>query len=126
MVSRSLKIAVEAAQWAASDPSRWYALVGLCRWYRESRRGGRLRRGDLWVYAQEAGLSVTTCDEFRFDNNLWSALSRYVLMCFPECGDVIKPKRCALDDVELWRVWEDYAAPATMHHVARKTWEAVS
>lgn len=98
-------IARKACHWVRRNPEAWERLVGLCEWFHHVRPANRLRRGDLFNYAQQMGMSVTLCKEFRFDNNMWSALSRYVLMCRPHLSEVIHPRSCELDGIDMASVW---------------------
>ena len=99
-------LAMNACRWIKADPERWGRLVDLCEWFRSTHPGRRLRRGDLWVYAQQRGMSVTLCEEFRFDNSLWSVLSRYAIMCRPHLAEAIRPRESGSDTVRLRDVWE--------------------
>ena len=99
-------LAMNACRWIKADPERWGRLVDLCEWFRSTHPGRRLRRGDLWVYAQQRGMSVTLCEEFRFDNSLWSVLSRYAIMCRPHLAEAIRPRESGIDTVRLRDVWE--------------------
>ncbi|MBR3384952.1 MAG: hypothetical protein IKG69_07100 [Atopobiaceae bacterium] len=96
-------IAMKACRWVRRNPEAWERLLGLCEWFDHVRPSSRLRRGDLYNYAQQLGMSVTLCKEFRFDNNLWSALSRYVLMCRPNLSGIIHPRSSALDSIDHGR-----------------------
>ncbi len=101
---------VELCEKEASDPNRVVCKIG---------KDGKsvvdhivpVRRGDLYILAQMAGLSVTTCREFRFDNNIWAPLSRYVLMLRPKVSKVIHPieKRDGIDLVDLCEMWRKHA-----------------
>ena len=99
-------LAMNACRWIKADPERWGRLVDLCEWFRSTHPGRRLRRGDLWVYAQQRGMSVTLCEEFSFDNSLWSVLSRYAIMCRPHLAEAIRPRESGIDTVRLRDVWE--------------------
>ena len=106
----------EACAWIAEDyPRKWLRLVNLCE---EAMISGwpRIRRGDLFVLATQQGMPITECMEFRFDNNLWSILSRYLLMFRPELATVIFPKTTkALDDgsISFEDVWHNNVARNT-------------
>lgn len=106
----------EACAWIADDyPHKWLRLVDLCE---QAMADGwlRIRRGDLFVLATQQGMPITLCREFRFDNNLWSILSRYLLMFRPELATAIFPKTTeALDDgsVNFEDVWHDTVARNT-------------
>lgn len=99
-----------ACAWAkegyGKQDSRFFRLVNLCE--RAVARGEKcVRRGDIYRMAQEDGLSITVCREFRFDNNIWSALSRYLLMFRPKLAAVIHPKKAEIDTVDLEKVWHE-------------------
>jgi len=98
-------LAANACRWVKADPDRWGRLLDLCEWFLDAHPGRRLRRGDLWVYAQQRGMSVTLCEEFRFDNSLWSVLSRYAIMCRPRLAEAIRPRESGVDTVRLRAVW---------------------
>jgi hypothetical protein len=98
-------LVMNACRWVKADPERWGRLVELCEWFAAMHPGRRLRRGDLWVYAQQKGMSVTLCEEFRFDNSLWSVLSRYAIMCRPKLAAAIRPRASGVDSVHLRAVW---------------------
>ena len=105
----------EACAWIAEDyPKKWLRLVDLCEWAK-AQGWPRIRRGDLYVLATQKGMPITLCREFRFDNNLWSVLSRYLLMFRPELATVIFPKTAEIDrgGIDFEEVWHD--------HVARNT-----
>ena len=96
-----------AAAWIAEDyPRKWLRLVNLCEWAMDQ-GWPRIRRGDLYLLAGQRGMDVTLCREFRFDNNLWAALSRYLIMFRPSLARVIFPRAVpgldAADFVGPWR-----------------------
>lgn len=104
-----------ALAWIADDyPRKWLRLVDLCE---QAKADGwpRIRRGDLYVLATQQGMPITLCREFRFDNNLWSILSRYLLMFRPELAAAIFPKATkALDEgIDFEGVWHDTVARNT-------------
>ncbi|MEG2934850.1 MAG: hypothetical protein RR842_14855, partial [Gordonibacter sp.] len=115
-----------ACAWVARDygkvTSRWMRLVRLC----ERAYGNGevcIRRGDLYRIAQEVGLDITVSREFRFDNNLWAPLSRYMLMFRPKLARVIFPKTCDLDraGIDFERVWHDTVHAQTFFPAS--TWQ---
>lgn len=111
----------EACAWIADDyPRKWLKLVNLCE---QAKANGwpRIRRGDLYMLAGMQGMTVSECREFRFDNNLWSVLSRYLLMFRPELACVIFPRKADVDTVDLERMWRDHVAETTLFHMK---WEA--
>lgn len=119
----------EACAWIAEDyPKKWLRLVNLCE---QAMADGwpRIRRGDLFVLATQQGMPITLCREFRFDNNLWSVLSRYLLMFRPQLATVIFPKKAEIDraEIDFEDVWHDTVArntffPARCWQDAQKTY----
>lgn len=113
----------EACAWIAGDyPRKWLRLVNLCE---QAKADGwpRIRRGDLFVLATQQGLPITLCMEFRFDNNLWSVLSRYLLMFRPELATVIFPNTAEVDrhGIDFENVWHGHVARNTFFPV--KCWQ---
>lgn len=113
----------EACCWIADDyPRKWLRLVNLCE---QAKADGlpRIRRGDLFILAQQQGMAITECMEFRFDNNLWSVLSRYLLMFRPELATVIFPNSAEVDrhGIDFENVWHDNVARNTFFPV--KCWQ---
>lgn len=110
----------DAAAWIADDyPGKWLQLVGLCE--RAADRGWpRIRRGDLFMLASAEGLDMTQCRRFRFDNNLWSVISRYLLMFRPSLARSIFPKEADVDCVDLEAVWREVVEPNTFFFAS--TW----
>ncbi len=98
-------LAKAGCRWIKADPERWGRLLDLCEWFTQAHPGRRIRRGDLWVYAQQRGMSVTLCEEYRFDNSLWSVLSRYAIMCRPHLAEAIRPRESGIDSISLGSLW---------------------
>lgn len=112
-----LQMAYDACDWAREGYGRadgnFFALINLC----ESAAASGIpvvRRGDIYILAQQAGLPVSMCEAFRFDNNIWSALSRYMLMFRPYLAKVIHPKRADIDTIDLQRVWRERVCATTV------------
>ena len=120
----------DACNWIAPDYGKpnckFFHLLNLCE--RAANRGEpNIRRGDLYRIAQEDGLSISVCQEFRFDNNIWSPLSRYLLMFRPKLAAVIHPRENSIDKsgISLVDVWHEIVNPRTFFPV--ETWrEAVT
>ena len=111
----------EACCWIADDyPRKWLRLVNLCE---QAKADGlpRIRRGDLFVLASQQGLPISECMEFRMDNNLWSVLSRYLLMFRRDLAGVIFPREADVDRVDLESMWRDHVALSTRFEAA--TWQ---
>ncbi len=106
MVERDPYVLVlNACRWIRADKDRWWRLVELCEWYAATHPNSRMRRGDVFNSAEQRGMSVTLCRQFRFDNSLWSVLSRYAIMCRPDLARTLRPRRCGIDSVHLRSVW---------------------
>lgn len=106
----------EACAWIAKGyPHKWLKLVNLCEWAKDQ-GWKRIRRGDLFVLAGQRGMTMSECMEFRFDNNLWSVLSRYLLMFRPELASVIFPKEAAIDTVDFETMWRDTVESRTFFY----------
>ena len=111
-----------AMAWIAQDyPQKWLRLVGLCE--RAMREGmPRIRRGDLFMLAGQQGMPVTLCREFRFDNNLWSPLSRCLILFRPSLARVIFPREGGdMDSVDLVAMWHRDVCGRTFF--AADTWQ---
>lgn len=65
-----------------------------------------VRRGDVFNLAQQQGMRISEAREFRFDNNMWSVLSRAAIMACPVIGLVVNPKTCDVDTVSIKAVWQ--------------------
>lgn len=65
-----------------------------------------VRRGDVFNIAQHHGMRISEAREFRFDNNMWSVLSRAAIMACPVIGLVVNPKTCDVDTVDIRAVWQ--------------------
>lgn len=119
---------VEAAcAWAKKDygtcDCRFFRLLDLCE--RALKDGApRLRRGDIFYLARDYGFDVTVCREFKFDNNLWAPLSRYLLMFRPSLAKIICPKKADIDSIDFEHVWHEAVHPNTFFY-ARNWQEAV-
>lgn len=118
MIVRDPKVLViNGCRWVSADPERWERLLDLCEWFRYHHPGRRIRRGDLWVYAQQRGMSVTLCNEFRFDNSLWSVLSRYAIMLRPHLAEIIRPRESGIDTTDMRGIWAIYVGDPSCFEV---------
>lgn len=124
----------EALSWIDAGWASWWALVNMCEKeandparivYKTDANGGavlsedgepivdhivRIRRGDLYMLAQMHGMRISLCNEFRFDNNVWPALSRFMLMVRPKTSAVIHPayNPDGIDSLDLAKMWRDF------------------
>lgn len=119
------KLLVEAAcAWIGEGYARptghWMRLVNLIdRAYNDGAQ--LIRRGDLFYLAQDQGFKISVCREFKFDNNLWSSLSRYLLMFRPKFARIIHPKTCDIDSVNFEQMWRRYVCSQT--YFPARTWQ---
>ena len=105
----------EACAWIADDyPAKWLRLVNLCE---GAIAAGwpRISRDHLYSIAFMQGFPITTCREFQFDHNLWSVLSRYLLMFRPELAGAIFPNNAEIDraGIDFEAVWHEHVAGST-------------
>lgn len=112
---------LRACAWIADGyPHRWMQLVRICE--QEVERGSKcLRRGDLFLIAQHQGMSMSVAKEYRFDNNIWAPVSRYLLMFRPVLAQAIHPNACDLDTYDLKRFWHENVRPGT--YFLADTWQ---
>ena len=114
-----MKYVRSALAWAKDGyPYKWMSLVRLCE--AEAAAGNRrIRRGDVYTLARQHGLTVSECEAFRHDNNLWAALSRYLLMFRPGLACAIFPDPQPWDGVfDLVAEWHAHVSPATPFYIA--------
>lgn len=126
--------AVAALTWIDQSWGSWWRLVDMCEQeagnpsrivYKMDEHGNielsedgepavdhivRIRRGDLYMLAQMHGMRISLCNEFRFDNNVWPALSRFMLMVRPKTSAVIHPayNPDGIDSLDLAQMWRDF------------------
>ena len=83
----------------------------------------RKRTGEYFLYG-EGGPASRYAE--RVDNNMWSALSRYAIMCRPHLAEVIHPRKCDLDTIDLASVWSVCVGdPLPFAVTDWRQWEAV-
>ena len=99
-------LVLHALRWIGAHREEWEQLLDLCSWFHDTHPSLTLRRGDLWVYAGQKGLSVSTCKAYKFDNSIWSTLSRLCIMFRPELSACIHPRKCPIDDMRLDLAWQ--------------------
>lgn len=121
-----------ASVWARKNRRTWHSLCRMLRkearnrdrWIYERKNGKVLRdkkglpivarmvpvrRGDIFVVAQQQGMSITMAREFRFDNNMWATLSRMAIMYDPSIAHVVNPKtneKLEINSIDLKGIWQ--------------------
>lgn len=97
-------LVAKACRWVAANPGTWGRLRGICR--RLMAEGRVIQRDNVYTLACQSGLDVSEASEFRRDHNLWSVLSRYMVMLSPPMLAAIGFRVSAVDDVDLVATWE--------------------
>lgn len=88
-----------ACAWVARNPETWERLRGMCRALMRS--GHVIQRDNVYTLACQAGMDVSEASEFRRDHNLWSVLSRYMVMLDPPMLTAMAFRRSGVDGVDL-------------------------
>lgn len=99
-----------ACAWVARNPGTWERLRGICRALMRS--GHVIQRDNVYTLACQAGMDVSEASEFRRDHNLWSVLSRYMVLLEPPTLAAVGFRRAAVDGVDLVAAWEELVGPA--------------
>lgn len=122
----------EACCWINAHKSTWYKLRQLVDTLGHDKETDCLRRGDLYILAQQHGWSITLARELRFDNNFWSVLARLMIFQCPTRARIIHiTKRDtnkdgtigidALDIPSIYRkVCHDYITPMLLRNEFRQ------
>lgn len=99
--------AERALSWVARNPGIFRELMEIAR--AEYAAGtDRLRRGDVAKVARDRGLVASDDKRFRFDHNLWSALSRAMVLEDPRLAVIVRQRRSALDLVGFDAMWAEF------------------
>lgn len=99
-----------ACAWVARNPGTWERLRGMCRALMRS--GHVIQRDNVYTLARQAGMDVSEASEFRRNHNLWSVLSRYMVMLDPPMLTAMAFRRSGVDGVDLVAAWEEQVGPA--------------
>ena len=99
-----------ACAWVARNPGTWERLRDMCRGLMRS--GHLIQRGSVYTLACQAGMDVGEASEFRRDHNLWSVLSRYMVLLEPPMLAAVGFRRATVDGVDLVAAWEELVGPA--------------
>lgn len=97
----------EACHWIRQNRQTWTRLRTMLHDIAADPDALTVRRGDLYILAQQRGWHISECREFRFDNNLWSVLSRIAIMQDRTLARVIHPKRCDVDTVDVAAIYRE-------------------
>lgn len=99
-----------ACAWVARNPGTWERLRDMCRGLMRS--GHLIQRGGVYTLACQAGMDVGEASEFRRDHNLWSVLTRYMVLLEPPMMAALGFRSTPVDEVDLVAAWEELVGPA--------------
>lgn len=93
-----------ACFWVKHHPDKFRSLMHLC--HREVDAGNpSVQRGDVFNMARKAGMTVSEANELKRDNNLWPALSRYMVMLRPRLAKCLNFRKAGCDEVDMVAEW---------------------
>ena len=98
--AKAQALVAKACGWVASNPDTWAKLRRIC--YRLMLEGHVIQRDNVYTLACQNGMTVSEASEFKRDHNLWSVLSRYMVLQRPT----------PVDSVDLVGTWEAIVGPA--------------
>lgn len=79
--AKAQALVAKACGWVASNPDTWAKLRRIC--YRLMLEGHVIQRDNVYTLACQNGMTVSEASEFKRDHNLWSVLSRYMVLQRP-------------------------------------------
>ncbi len=124
-VERARQMVAKACHWVRLHPDRWQRLKDFCGYLMDE--GDLIQRGNVYELARQYGLDVMLASEFRRDHNLWSVLSRYMVMERPALLSAIRFRETPVDEVDLVAYWRDIVGPdefvAGSLAEARRVWD---
>ena len=100
-----------ALHWVKNNPLGYVAIKQICLEEEADPACNRLQRGDVFYIAKRRGMSVSGGTKFRFCHAIWAPLSRYLIMDEPRLARVLKPTECAVDKLNLAKMWRDVIGP---------------
>lgn len=102
---RARQMVAKACQWVRLHPDKWEKLKGFCTYLVS--KGDLIQRGNVYELARHYGMDVKLASEFKRDHNLWSVLSRYMVMENPNLLSAIRFRRTPIDSVDLLSFWRN-------------------
>lgn len=84
--------------------------IRIC--YRLMLEGHVIQRDNVYTLACQNGMTVSEASEFKRDHNLWSVLSRYMVLQRPSMLAAVSFRRTPVDSVDLVGTWEAIVGPA--------------
>ena len=125
-VTRARQMVAKACHWVRLHPDRWTKLKDFCGYLMEE--GDLIQRGNVYELARRYGMDVRLAGEFRRDHNLWSVLTRYMVMERPSLLCAISFRETPIDRVDLAGYWNDIVGAdefvARSLTEARAVWDA--
>lgn len=102
---RARQMVAKACWWVRKNPARWRKLKDFCGYFMEE--GDLIQRGNVYELARRYGMDVRLASEFKRDHNLWSVLTRYMVMERPMLLSAISFRETPIDQVPLVEFWHD-------------------
>ena len=87
--AKAQALVAKACGWVASNPDTWAKLRRIC--YRLMLEGHVIQRDNVYTLACQNGMTVSEASEFKRDHNLWSVLSRYMVLQRPSMLAIVGP-----------------------------------
>lgn len=104
-VERARQMVAKACRWVRLHPEKWQKLKDFCGYLMEE--GDLIQRGNVYELARRYGMDVRLASEFKRDHNLWSVLTRYMVMERPCLLSAIRFRETPIDQVDLAAYWRD-------------------
>lgn len=106
---RAMQMVAKACHWVRKNPEKWESLKRFCVYLMEE--GDLIQRGNVYELARRYGMDVRLASEFKRDHNLWSVLSRYMVMERPSLLSAIRFRETPIDEVNLVAYWNGIVGP---------------
>lgn len=100
---RARQMVAKACHWVRKNPEKWGKLKDFCGYLMEE--GDLIQRGNVYELARRYGMDVRLASEFKRDHNLWSVLTRYMVMERPMLLSAISFRETPIDQVDLAGYW---------------------
>lgn len=104
------KRVAKACHWIKNNPDKWQALRSFCKELVVT--GDPIQRGSVYEMARSRGMDIRLASLFKRDHNLWSVLSRYLVMERPELMRSLRFRQTPIDKVNLAAYWADIVGDA--------------
>lgn len=102
---RARQMVAKACWWVRLHPEKRRKLKDFCGYLMEE--GDLIQRGNVYELARRYGMDVRLASEFKRDHNLWSVLTRYMVMERPCLLSAIRFRETPIDQVDLAAYWRD-------------------